>query len=163
MDALRDLRMFAIREALGEIVGADLLINAALRGVIEGVDGPSLFRLAGLTRREEGEAHGLFGAVVSELDLFPSTLHDESAARWELVRLLCEGIADGSLEPEVAGRSVWDDGWDKLDHPHALLALIGCVSEWEDWSPSWDEDRDDLRESIVGEARALVAGPWPPE
>ena len=42
-DALRDLRMCAIGEALGEIVGADLLINAALCGVIEGVDGPSLW------------------------------------------------------------------------------------------------------------------------
>ena len=71
MKALRELRDIAIREALDEIVGADVLIATALRALLEGVDSPSLPLLAGLSRREEGEAHDLFRAVTVELDIAP--------------------------------------------------------------------------------------------
>lgn len=74
MTHTNDLRVLAIREALyEEIVGADVLIATALSALLDGVDSPSLPLLAGLTRREEGEAHDLFNAVVNELNIAPPT------------------------------------------------------------------------------------------
>jgi hypothetical protein len=162
MNALRDLRMLAIREALDEIVGADVLIATALHALLDGVDSPSLPLLAGLSRREEGDAHDLFREVVAELDLAPPAPIDATTARWHLVRWWCEAIADGTLEPEVAGHRIWFQGWNELGYPTSLQPLIGWVSEWEDWSPSWDAERDHYRELIVDEARRLLNGPWPP-
>lgn len=163
VDALRDLRMHAVREALGEIVGADQLINAALNALMHGVESPSLPLLAGLSRQEEGDAHELFRAVISELALAPPTPINSDAERWRLVRWLCEAIAEERIEPEVAGRLIWFQGWNELDYPDALQPLVGWVSEWEDWSPSWGVDRDHYRRLIVEEARRLLAEPWPPQ
>ena len=162
MNSLRDLRVIAIREALYETVGADVLIDTALRALLDGIDSPSLPLLAGLSRREEGDAHDLFRAVVAELDLAPPVPIDATIARWQLVRWWCEAIADGSLEPEVAGRLIWFEGWNELDFPDALRPLVAWVSEWEDWSPSWNVERDHYRGLIVAEARSLADGPWPP-
>ena len=155
--------MYAVREALDEIVGADVLIDAAVRALLEGVESPSLPLLAGLSRQEEGEAHDLFRAVVLELDIAPPTPLDTKAARWSLVRWLCEAIADGSIEPEVAGQLIWYRGWNELGYPAALQPMIGWVSEWDDWSPSWDVERDHYQRLIVQEAERLLDGPWPPE
>jgi hypothetical protein len=67
------------------------------------------------------------------------------------------------LRPEVGGRLIWIQGWDELDYPEALQPLVGWVSEWQDWSPSWNVERDDYRRRIIAEATALLAGPWPPQ
>lgn len=155
--------MLAIRGALGETVGADLLIEAALRALLEGVDSPSLVLLAGLGRSEESEAQDLFRATVSELDLAPSLPAERRALRWELVRWWCQLILAGQLRPEVGGRLIWMHGWDELDYPASLQQVVGLVSEWEDWSPDWSVDREDYGRGIVDEAAALLAGPWPPE
>ena len=163
MDALRDLRMYVTREALDEIVGADQLIDAVVRALVEGVESPSLPLLAGLSRQEEGEAHDLFRAVTSELDLAPPTPLDTQAERWNLIRWLCETIVDGTVEPEVGGRLIWYRGWNELNYPASLQPMVGWVSEWDDWSPSWDVEREHYRRLIVQEARKLLDGLWPPE
>lgn len=162
VEELRDLRMLAVREALDEIVGADVLIETGLRALLAGADSPSLPLLAGLSRQEEGEAHDLFRAVVDELDLAPPAPINARTARWELVRWLCDAIARGDVEPEVGGRLIWCRGWNELDYPAALQPIVGWVSEWDDWTPSWEVDRDHYRRLIVDEARRLAAGPWPP-
>ena len=145
MDALRAFRTLTIREALGEMVGANVLIETAVRALVDGVDSPSLSLLAGLSRQEEGDAHDLFRAVAAELNLAPPAPVDTPSTRWQLVRWLCEAIADGSVEPEVAGRLIWYRGWNELDYPDALQPLVGWVSEWDDWSTSWDVERDHYR------------------
>jgi hypothetical protein len=162
MDKLRDLRVLAIRDALGEVVGANLIIETALRALLDGVDAPSLPLLAGLSRRDESDAHVLFVAVVSELDLAPQGPIDTRSARWLLVRWLCEDIVGKRVEPESAGRLIWYDGWNELGYPEFLQPLVGWVSEWEDWDPSWDVERDHFRRLIVEEATRLLGGPWPP-
>jgi len=129
VDRLEELWMLAIGQALGEIVGADLLIEAALRAVLDGVDSTSLVLLAGLGRREESEAQDLFRAAIGELDLAPTLPGDPRLARWALVRWWCRAIVAGRLRPEVGGRLIWIQGWDELDYPEALQPLVGWVSE----------------------------------
>ncbi|MCZ9882965.1 hypothetical protein [Arthrobacter sp. B2a2-09] len=163
MDALKDLRVLAIREALGEFVGSDVLIETGLRALLDGVESPSLPLLASLSRREEGDAHDLFHAVAVELDLAPTAAIDTQSARWQLVRWQCEAIADGSAEPEAAGHLIWFQGWNELGYPDSLRPIVGWVSEWEDWTPSWGMERDHYRRLIVEEAKGLLDGPWPPE
>lgn len=161
-ESLRDLQMLAVREALDEIVGADVLINTALNALLDGVESETLPLLAGLSKREEGEAHDLFTKVCGELDLTPPTPINTVEARWDLARWTCEQIAAGTIEPEAGGRLIWYRCWNELDYPAVLQPMVGWVSEWDDWSPTWEVDREHYRELIVSEARSLLAGPLPP-
>jgi len=97
VDGTEELRMLAIRQTLGEVVGADELISTGLDALLRGVDTPSLRALAGLMRAEEPEAQDVFRAVGDELGLFPSLPADPSAARWELVRWWCREIVAGNI------------------------------------------------------------------
>lgn len=162
VDPIQQLRMAAISERLGRMIGSDKLIQAALDAVLGGVDSPSLIRLAGLGRNEEPEAHDLFSQVIDELALAPTLPAHPTAARWELVRWWCSLIVDGQLPPEVAGRLIWMDGWNELNYPDELQPLVGWVSEWEDWTKDWDVPRDTYREHIVDAAKQLLEKPWPP-
>ncbi len=164
MTHTNDLRVLAIREALYEnIVGADVLIATALSALLDGVDSPSLPLLAGLSRREEGEAHDLFNAVVNELNIAPPTPAKTAPERWNLVRWLCQALAEGALKPEYAGRIIWWEGWEELGYPESLRPIVALVSEWDDWTPSWNIDRHQFGQLIVDEARKLLDGPWPPK
>lgn len=162
MNALRDLQVIAVREALGEIVGSDVIIETALRALLEGVDSPTLPLLAGLGRSEEGEAHDLFRRVVDELDIAPPSPVDSQASRWDLVRWACEAIVEGTVSPEMGGNIIWYDGWHELGYPDSLQGIVGAVSEFDDWSPTWELDREHYQQMIVDDAKALLAGPWPP-
>ncbi|POH71644.1 hypothetical protein CVS27_19845 [Arthrobacter glacialis] len=153
--------MYAIRSALDQIVGADELIDAAVRALVEGADSPSLPILAGLLRREEDQAQELFRAVTNELDLAPALPMDLAGMRWQLIHWLCESIVDGRAKPEVAGDSI-GDFWDQMGYPESLRPFVAWVSEWNDWDPSWDVERDHYRQLIVVEAKALLNVPWPP-
>ncbi|MEZ2370352.1 hypothetical protein [Arthrobacter sp. RCC_34] len=162
MNAIATLRLLAVSEALNVPVGADVLIAAGVQALLDGVDSPSLSLLAGLSRREEGEAQELFHDVVAELALTPTEPLDFSAERWNLVRWWCEQITDGTLEPEVAGRKIWFHGWMELGFPEVLQPMLLAVNEWEDWNPSWNFGRDHYQTRITDEAVLLLRGSWPP-
>lgn len=156
--------MLAIREALyEEIVVADVLIATALSALLDGAGSPSLPLLAGLTRAAEGAARDLFNAVVNELKLAPPTPAKTMPERWSLVRWFLQSLADGGLKPEYAGHIIWYEGWEELGYPDSLLPVIGLVSEWDEWMPSWNINRQQIGQLIVEEARLLLDGPWPPK
>jgi hypothetical protein len=159
MDAVEELRMLAIRQRLDGVVRADLLIHAAVRALVSGVESSSLPRLAGLTRTEEPEAQDLFRAVVSELGI---SLPDDAEGRWQLVRWWCREIVEGHLRPEVGGRLIWMEGWNELGYPDLLQPLVGWVSEWEDWTIDWGVEREEYERKIVAEANALLMQQGPP-
>lgn len=161
-DPIQALLMAAIRERLGEAVGSDQLIKAALDALLAGAESPALAQLAGLRRSEEPEAHDLFNRVIDELGLAPALPDDPTAARWELVRWWCQLIIDENLPPEVGGQLIWFEGWDKLKRPSALQPLVGWVSEWEDWTPARDTPLEIYRQRIINAARELLEQPWPP-
>lgn len=133
--------MHAIRQQLDGFVRADLLIEAAVRAVALGVESPSLYELAGLARREGPEVQEVFRRVTDELQIASSDLAE---GRWELVHWWCGEIVGGRLRPEVGGRMIWSEGWEKLGYPESLRPIIGSVSEWEDWSADWGIEREEL-------------------
>lgn len=128
-----------------------------------GFDSPALRELAGLGRREEPEAHGLFDRVIDELELASTLPTDPTAARWALVRWWCQLIVGGELAPEVAGRLIWFDRWNELGYPDALRPLVGWVSEWKDWRDDGGVPLGRFRAGIVREATLLLQRPWPQE
>lgn len=158
-DPVGELRMLAIRQHLDGVVRADLLIEAAVRALVDGADSSSLTSLAGLTRKEEHEAQQLFRAVVDELEMAPP---DPTEGRWQLVRWWCREIVGGRLRPEIGGRLIWSEGWQELGYPDSLQPIVGWTSEWEDWTPHWGVEREDYERKIVSEAETLLAGAWPP-
>lgn len=158
-DPLDELRMLAIRRRLDGLVRADLLIEAAVRALVQGADSPSLPNLAGLTGKEEPDAQELFRSVVDELGMAPP---DPTEGRWQLVRWWCREIVGGRLRPEVGGRLIWFEGWQELGYPDSLQPVVGWTSEWEDWTPDWGVEREDYERKIVSEAETLLAEPWPP-
>lgn len=151
--------MLGIRQRLDGLVRADVLIEAAVRAVSQGVDSPSLSLLAGLTRTEEPDAQELLRAVLPELSL---TLPAPPADRWELVRWWCLEIVAGRTRPEVGGQVIWEEGFDELGYPDRLQPIVGWVSEWDDCRPEWRSQREEYARKIVDEAQALLARPWPP-
>lgn len=162
VDPIQQLRMAAISERLGDTVGSDQLIRAALDAVLAGVDSPALVELAGLGRSEEPEAHDLFARVIDQLEIAPTLPDDPAAARWELVRWWCQLIVDQKLAPEVGGQLIWFEGFNKLDYPDTLQPLVGWVSEWDDWTEDWNVPRDVFSDRIIDAAKQLLKQPWPP-
>jgi hypothetical protein len=156
LDLLQALRMAAVRERLGQIVRSDELVRLAVEAVVGGLDGVALVELAGLTHREEPEAHDVFARVVDELALAPDLPADARAARWELVRWWCSLIVDGHVAAEVGGRLIWNEGWVQLDYPEVLRPIVGWVSEWEDWTDAWGEPRETYCRRIVEAARDVL-------
>ena len=162
MESTEELRLLAIRQSLGEVVGANVLISSGLDALALGVDTQSLRELAGLGHREESEAQDLFRQVKDELGLAATIPSDPFAARWELVRWWCRQVVGGDLAPEVGARLIWDLAWVELDFPPALQPIVGEVSEWEDWTPDWGNEREHYQRRIVAEMDSLLARPWPP-
>lgn len=126
-DPILPLRMAAIYERLGQHVGSDQLIKIALDAVLAGIDSPALVQLAGLSRKEEPEAHELFALACDELGLTPTLPPDPGAACWELIRWLSELIVAGDLPPEDG---VWliEQSWLDACNPRITPPSFGRSS-----------------------------------
>jgi hypothetical protein len=160
-DPIQPLRMAAIHERLGQYVGSDQLIKIALDAVLADIDSPALVLLAGLSRKEEPEAHELFALACDELGLAPTLPSDSAAACWELIRWLSEQIVAGELAPEDGTRQIWQS-WlyfgPYSDYPAILRPLVAAVIQWEEWTKGWGT----YREQIIDAARQILQEPQPP-
>jgi hypothetical protein len=161
-EAVEPLRVAAVRERLGEIVGSDELIVAAVQAVVGGVPGTALERLAGLTRIDEPEAHDLFEEVLIELALPPETVPaGRVTGPWERVHWWCRLIVEGGVLPEDGGHRIWLDGSSELGHPDALEPIVTLMIDWEDWSEVSTVTLDTYRGRIVDAAALLLELHWP--
>ncbi|GAA2142452.1 hypothetical protein GCM10009760_27570 [Kitasatospora kazusensis] len=161
-EAVDHLLMLAIEQRIGRRVGADTLIQAALVALVLDIDTPALRDLAGLTRSEESQAHELFAQVVEELGLAARVPATDAEARWALVRWWLQLIANGSMNAIKGGNLISYEAWDQLDRPAALRPFLAWTSEYDDWKADWDTPRNVFKQRIIDDARALLAGPWPP-
>ena len=165
-DPILPLRMAAIYERLGQHVGSDQLIKIALDAALAGIDSPALVQLAGLSRKEEPEAHELFTLACDELGLTPILPSDPGAACWELIRWLSELIVAGDLPPEDGAWLIeqsWLDTWQDSDYPAILQPLIGAAIEWDEWTEEWRTPRETYRQQIIDGARQILQRPQPPD
>ncbi len=159
--ARQSLRMIAIRRMLRQphlesTPGSDVLIQAATEALVAGLDSPALRELAGLGKSEEPEAPALFESALDELALRPALPADEQAARWTLVEWWASLVASGELAPAQGGHLIWHDGWNELGHPARLQPIVGWTSEYDDWTPDWEEPRAVYEQRIVDACRDLL-------
>jgi hypothetical protein len=160
VDPVQPLRMAALYELLGQHVGSDQLIKLALDAVVAGIDSPALVLLAGLSRKEEPEAHELFALACDELGLAPALPADPSAARWELIHRVSELIVAGQLAPEDGAWLIWqswDEFWPSSDYPALLWPLVEGALQWE------DNPCGTYRQQIIDAARQILQEPQPPD
>lgn len=161
-EAVEHLRMLAIEQLTGRHIGADTMIQAALVALVLDIDTPALRDLAGLTRCEESQARDLFVRVVEELGLAEGIPVADEDARWALVRWWLQLIDNGSMNAIEGGRLITYEGWQPLGCPEALVPFRVWTSEYDDWEDGWGTPRGVFGQRIADEARALLAGPWPP-
>ncbi|MCU7820342.1 hypothetical protein [Kitasatospora sp. DSM 101779] len=98
-EAVRELREIAHSWVDGRRVDPELLIEAALRALIAGVDTPSLLHLAALNRLEHDQASDLFGQVMEELGFGFHPPEDYWESRLALARWWATEIVGGWLDP----------------------------------------------------------------
>ncbi|MFG2331125.1 hypothetical protein ACGFMM_16045 [Streptomyces sp. NPDC048604] len=162
-EALDRLRVLAVERLAYEFVGSDRLIRAALDALLVGVDSPSLARLAGLTRREEPEASGLFESVVDELALRDGLPTDQGDAAWWIVRRALVQIVDGTVDPVEGADRVWDlarpgHWFDRTVSP-VVQGLITAYDVNDDEPARLEAAREEIRAA----ARTVLALPEPPK
>ncbi|MDX3076104.1 hypothetical protein [Streptomyces sp. MI02-7b] len=155
-EAVEQLKMLARSRAFGRHVGSDRLIKVALDALLADVDTPSLPLPAGLGRREEPEASGLFDQVMEELGFVFEPPADPTAARWELAYWLADQIADGSLNPATGADMVWTEAAMELRYPPELQPIVTCAIQLDDWNEDWTISRDEITSNVVRAAHELL-------
>ncbi|MFF7179275.1 hypothetical protein [Streptomyces sp. NPDC008121] len=165
-EAVDFLRMLALERLIGRRHHPEQLIEAGLTALVLEVETESLPLLAGLSRSEHEHADALFDRVLDELGLLQELPADTTdlpweAARRELVRWWLRLIVIGSLSPGHGGDLITYEGWGALARPQALRPLVEMTDAYNDWSAIRTGDREPLADSIVEEARRLLAGAWP--
>jgi hypothetical protein len=166
-EAVDCIRMLALERLIGRRPHPEQLVEAGLTALVLDVETESLPLLAGLPRSEHEQAEALFDRVLDELRLSRSLPADTTglpweAARWELVRWWLQLIVNGSVDPGAGGDLITYEGWSALARPRTLGPLVDKTDAYNDWAAIRRGDRAPLAESIVEEARRLLAGPWPP-
>lgn len=159
-EAVRELREIAHRWSDGRRADPDLLIQAALRALVAGVDTPSLWHLAWLLRGEEDQASELFGQVTDELGFgfHPSDGYWDGLA---LARWWAAEIVGGWLDPvEGAGliiENVAEAYGDCEELAPMVEAVVACMSQAGSYAP-----RDEIDAHLTRAAHELLARIPPP-
>ncbi|MEV6009889.1 hypothetical protein AB0M29_24130 [Streptomyces sp. NPDC051976] len=156
-EAIEQLRMIALSQAIGHFTSSDVLIQAGLDALLAGADTPSLPLLAGLGRREGPEAHELFDQVVEELGFtFEELPPDAAAARWTVAYVLAEQISEGFLDPAEGADLIWVEAALELGYPVELRPFVQCAMELADWDEEWSRPVDEIRKQALQAAREFL-------
>jgi hypothetical protein len=161
-EAVRELRGIAHWWVDGRRGDPELLIEAALRALIAGVDTPSLPLLAGLLRSERAQASELFGQVTDELGFGFDPPEDYWEGRLALARWWAAEIVDGWLDPTDGAKLIVEDVAEAYGESAELAPMVETA-----WA-CWDRDRpqpsaDEASALLIGAARELLARIPPPE
>jgi hypothetical protein len=143
------LRLLAAKALLG-LVGPEAMPSEATNALVQGVDSPSIRRLAGLSSVESDEARGVFQAALRELGI-------ESPSPREAAILVATEIAsritDGTVSPYDGAKEIWDlVRLVPLEHFPEFDAFVYAASEWEEWP----ENQKNFAAGIVAAAHNLV-------
>ncbi|WP_354644551.1 hypothetical protein [Kitasatospora camelliae] len=124
--AMSLIRMAAADRALAlwQRPSGERLARLGLDALLAGVDAPSLRLLAGLGRREYGEAPELFDRVLEELDLLPLLPEDLRTARWAAAGWWARRIVEREVDPLDGARLIWQEAAAELGYPAALQPMV---------------------------------------
>ena len=150
-----NLRLLAAKRLL-DFVGPEAFPAAATQALVEGVDSPSIRRLAGMDGADAGAIRATFRAALAELAI-------EMPAQREAAIVVATDIAArivGGAVPPYQGakaiwgvaRSVWPEDLPELD------AFVYAASEWDERP----RDRKRFDAGIVAAAHDLVGVPDDP-
>ncbi|WP_020663469.1 hypothetical protein [Amycolatopsis benzoatilytica] len=153
------LAALAVDRLAGLDVTAAEVVAAAARALDEGIDAPSLARLAGLDHRDQQLLVELFVQVVAELGIeLPA---DATAAQWQLLGEHLGEMVRGDVPLAEAAKTVKAlDG--RLGRPTALVELRQWLAMLATWIPTDVTPISYCEEQVLQQARAMLAGPWPP-
>ncbi|MFI8180810.1 hypothetical protein ACIF70_09835 [Actinacidiphila glaucinigra] len=155
-EAVKQLKMLARSRAFGHHVGSDRLVAAALDALLADVDTPSLPLLAGLGRREEPEAPGLFDQVMEELGFVFEPPADPTATKLAVAYWLAEQIADGSLDPATGAVMIWTESAMELGYPAELRPIVTCAIQLDDWNEDWTISQEEITSDVVRAVHELL-------
>ena len=120
------LRLVAAKEMLGAI-GSDDLAAAATEALVEGVDTPSIVRLAGMTGGDSEEVRTVFAEVLRELQIECPTPRE---ALMMLVTEVALAITRGTISPHDGAKEIWRLSLG--EELHELDDFAYVASEWDD-------------------------------
>jgi hypothetical protein len=134
---------------LGLTVSTDLP-SIATTFLANGLDSPSLGRLAGMTQADAGDAEALWTDVLRELGL---VIHDRPAAATRYAACVSALILSGDIAPYDGAKTIWRASL-VVDDPsfHELDSFIYAASEHEERP----EDRASFEAMIIQEAEQWV-------
>lgn len=142
------MRDVGVRVLAGDLASEELPMIAA-QALAEGLDGPSLRELAGLSRGEYREARELLDQVVDELGL--PELPDEDQAVWEVVVSYARRLVSGVITPVDGAHAIAAYGG-SLGFPEPLATFAFLADLWEDNAA----ERGQLEQDMVREAEAML-------
>jgi hypothetical protein len=144
-----NLRLVAAKHLL-DAVGTDAIASAATNALMEGVDSPSLRRLAGMTGGDNDEARAVLSAALRELQIESPTPRE--AAMLVAIEIALR-ITKGTISPYDGAREIWHiRGGLPEEDLRELDPFVYAASEWEERP----KDRDRFAAGIVAAAHDLV-------
>ncbi|MER6767388.1 MULTISPECIES: hypothetical protein [Amycolatopsis] len=153
------LAALAVDRLAGLDITAAELVEAGARAVGEGLDAPSLPELAALDYRDHQAVSAAFSHVVEELGIELPV--DATAAQWQLLGEHLGEMVRGDVPLAQAAKSVKAfDG--RLGHPAALSELRQWLAMLATWIPTDVTPVSYCEQQVLQQARAVLAGPWPP-
>ncbi|MGW7532680.1 hypothetical protein [Amycolatopsis sp. NPDC054798] len=153
------LAALAVDRLAGLDITAAELVEAGARAVGEGLEAPSLPELAALDHRNHQAVSDAFSHVVEELGIeLPA---DATAAQWQLLGEHLGEMVRGDVPLAEGAKSVKAlDG--RLGRPAALAELRQWLAMLATWIPTDVTPVSYCEQQVLQQARAVLAGPWPP-
>ncbi|MER5934212.1 hypothetical protein [Streptomyces sp. NPDC002054] len=138
-----------------------LLIQAALRALMAGVDTPSLPLLAGLLRSEKGEAKELFGQVADELGFGFHPPEGYWEGRLALARWWAAEIVGGWLDPDEGDLLIVNEVAAAYGESEELAPMVDLVlARWDHTGPQTSPE--EINAHLIRAAHELLARIPPP-
>ncbi|MEU9576456.1 hypothetical protein [Streptomyces chilikensis] len=132
------------------------LVQLGLDALMAGIEAPSLPLLAGLAHGEHSQARELFGLVLEELDLLPSTSEDLARAWWVAARWWAGQIVACRLDPVHGVQLIHRESAAELDRPDALRPFVD-LARAPDPLDDPPPDQQHIRSRIISAARDFLA------
>ena len=144
-----NLRLVAAKTML-DVAGTDAVALEAARALQEGMDSPSIRRLAGMTNADSAEVRAVFSAALRELNIESPTLHE---AAMLVATEIARRITEGTVSPFEGAKAIWNLVRRLPDeHLPELDTFVYGASEWEERP----EDHAAFAAGILAAARDIT-------